>query len=62
MKTKSSLSQIYRSKKKNVLRGFLHTSLPPLGQDLAEFRAGEKGILSDQRSFILAIWPSMVEG
>ena len=49
-------------KKKNVLRGFLHTSPPPLGQDLAEFRAGEKGILSGQRSFILAIWPSMVEG
>ena len=48
--------------KKNVLRGFLHSFPPPLGQDLAEFRAGEKGILSDQRSFILAIWPSMVEG
>ena len=28
---------------------------PPLGQDVAEFRAGEKGILSGQRSFFLAL-------
>ena len=35
---------------------------PPLGQDVAEFRAGEKGILSGQRSFFLAMWPSNVEG
>ena len=41
---------------------YTHPPPPPLGQDLAEFRAGEKGILSGQRSFILAIWPSMVEG
>ena len=33
---------------------FLHTP-PTLGQDVAEFRAGEKGILSGQRSFFLAI-------
>ena len=40
---------------------FTHTP-PPLGQDVAEFRAGEKGILSGQRSFFLAIWLSNVEG
>ena len=61
MKTKSSLSQIYRSKKE-CSEGFFTHIPPPLGQDLAEFRAGEKGILSDQRSFILAMWPSMVKG
>ena len=34
---------------------FTHTPPPPLGQDVAEFRAGEKGILSGQRSFFLAL-------
>ena len=31
---------------------FLHTPPPPLGQDVAEFRAGEK---PGQRSFFLAL-------
>ena len=34
---------------------FTHIPPPPLGQDVAEFRAGEKGILSGQRSFFLAL-------
>ena len=49
--------------KEKCSEGFFYTHPPPpLGQDLAEFRAGAKGILSGQCSFILAIWPSMVEG
>ena len=48
--------------KKMVCGVFLHTSPPPsLGQDLAEFRAGEKGKLSGQCSFFLVIWLSIVE-
>ena len=42
--------------------GLLQTSPTPLLWDMAEFRAGEKGLLSDRRSFFLVIWLSMVEG
>ena len=39
------------------------TDLPhTLLWDVAEFRVGEKGLLSGRRLFIRAIWLSMVEG
>ena len=58
-KTNSSFFRFIGPKKWSA--GLLQTSPTPLLWDVAEFRAVEKGLLSDRRSFFLVIWLSMVE-